>query len=217
MNESPSGGHSGELDTVRSRPGGRSARIRAAVLEATREELLERGYGALSHRAVAQRAGVDPATVYRRWPSRPGLATDALLEVAAQSVPVPDTGKLETDLQEFLELIVDALSEPGVLRLFHALSAASAEAQGDLGETLISFWSTRYAGAEEMIARAVKRGELPRGTDLHGTVEMLVAPAYFRALVTGEAMNPEFIRRSVCSTCAAAGLKPVSGRSRRKS
>ncbi len=207
MSDGEPGDRAGSIDNVRERPGGRSARIRARVLDATREELVERGYGALSHRAVARRAGVDPATVYRRWPTRPQLATDALLEIASDAVPVPDTGKLSTDLKVFLESIVAVLSEPGMLRMFHALSAASAEAEGDLGETLSNFWSSRYAGAEEMIARAVKRGELPRGTDLHATVEMLVAPAYFRALVTGEALNPEFIRRCVSATCAAAGMR----------
>ena len=73
------------LDSVQDRPGGRSERVRSAVLTAAREELLEGGWDSFSHRAIAKRAGVDPATVYRRWPTRPRLAVDALLELAGRS------------------------------------------------------------------------------------------------------------------------------------
>ncbi len=192
------------LDTVRERPGGRSARIRKLVLDATREELIAGGYGALSHRAVANRAGVDPATVYRRWPTRSRLATDALLAVAQAAVPVPDTGSVESDLERMLDGIVAALEDPTMLRLFHALSAASADAEADLSETLRAFWDARFEGAGELIARAVKRGELPSDVDAHAIIEQLVSPAYYRALVTGNPFDPEFTHRCAKSALAAA-------------
>lgn len=190
------------LDNVRSRPGGRSAKVRDQVLSAVRAELEERGYGALSHRAVARRAGVDPATVYRRWPSRPELAADALLEIARQAVPIPDTGNLDADLTEFLDALAGALSDPGLLQLFYALSAARAEAEGDLREMLHSFWASRYQGAEAMVERAIERGELPSDVDPHDVIEQLVAPSYFRALVTGETLDEEFRRRCVAAARA---------------
>ncbi|WP_280305829.1 TetR/AcrR family transcriptional regulator [Nocardia neocaledoniensis] len=52
---------------VRPRPGGRTARNRALVLDAVLAELTEHGYDALTVDAVAARAGVHRATVYRRW------------------------------------------------------------------------------------------------------------------------------------------------------
>lgn len=195
MGDQPPPTSAASLDAVRERPGGRSARIRTLVLEATRAEILAGGYGGLSHRHVAHRAGVDPATVYRRWPTRPRLAADALLEAASHAVPVPDTGNIEGDLDAFLGAIVAALSDPGMLRFFHALSAARAEAEGDLIETLREFWETRFKGAEQMVARAVRRGELPEATDPRALIERLVAPAYFRALVTGEGFDPGFAQR----------------------
>jgi len=205
MSDPPSPSPAVALDTVRERPGGRSARIRALVLDATREELVAGGYGALSRRAVAQRAGVDPATVYRRWPTRSRLATDALLEIARSVVPVPDTGNVATDLETFLDAVVAALADPRWLRLFHALSAASDEAEADLIETLRAFWEARFTGAEEMIARAVERGELPTRVDAHAMIEQLVAPAYFRALVTGQSLDAEFTQRCARHALAAAG------------
>lgn len=192
------------LDTVRARPGGRSARIRELVLDAVREELADGGYATLSHRSVARRASVDPATVYRRWPTRPLLATDALLEIARSAVPIPDSGALRTDLVAFLDAIVAALSDPRWLRLFHALSAAGSEADADLGQTLRAFWDSRFEGAAEMVSRAVARGELSVDVEGRAFVEQLVAPAYFRALVTGQRFDADFTARCVEHALAGA-------------
>ncbi|MBA2523146.1 MAG: TetR/AcrR family transcriptional regulator [Solirubrobacterales bacterium] len=185
------------IDQVRQRTGGRSARTRGAVLDAARTELLESGYAALSHRVVARRAGVDPATVYRRWPTRQRLATDALLEIARDAMQVPDTGHLNSDLEVFLREIAGALGNPKLLPLFHALSAANAETDDELLQTLRAFWEHRFTGAEALITRAIDRGDLDEGVDAHATIEQLVAPVYFRALVTGERIDEAFLHGCV--------------------
>jgi AcrR family transcriptional regulator len=174
------------------------------VLKATRVELLEGGYLALSHRAVARRAGVDPTTVYRRWPTRSRLVADALLDYAAQAVPVPDTGSLEGDLTAFLEAVVAIVGDPHSLRVIQSLVAVSADAEPDLKQTMGEFWSARLAGAEAMVTRAVRRGELRPSTDAHAVVETLVAPVYFRGLLSGAPLDPEFVRRGVRNALAVA-------------
>ena len=193
-----------QLDTVRERPGGRSARIRQAVLDATLESLLNEGYDSLSHRVVAKRAGVDPATVYRRWPTRPRLAVDALLDGAHATVRVPDTGDVAKDMRKFLDSVVAALADEKLVRVFHALSAAGSEAEGDLRQTLREFWENRFAAAEEIVTRAIERSDLPAGADPHAVIEQLIAPAYFRALVSGQPFERGFAKRTVERTLAAA-------------
>lgn len=167
------------------------------MLDAARAELLESGYAALSHGVVARRAGVDPATVYRRWPTRGRLATDALLEIARTAVTLPDTGSLAGDLDAFLGSIAAALVDPRILRLFHALSASGVESDPDLAGTLRTFWHTRFASAETLVTRAVKRGELPPAVDAHTLIEQLIAPVYFRALITGEPIDDALVERQV--------------------
>jgi len=185
------------LDRVRERPGGRSERVRSAVLSAARAELLEHGWDSFSHRATARRAGVDPATVYRRWPSRPRLAVDALLELAGRSVPVPDTGSLAEDLKAFLGSLHGTLENVGTLRLFHALSVATATDDEELRETVRAFWSARFEQGGAMIERATARGELPAGVNADRLLEQLVSPLYFRALVTGEPLDERLIEAQV--------------------
>lgn len=196
------------LDRVRERPGGRSERVRVAVLTAAREELLENGWDAFSHRATARRAGVDPATVYRRWPTRPRLAVDALLEMAGNAAPVPDTGVLREDLSRFLGSIREILHSARLLRLFHALSIATATDDEELREMVRGFWSSRFEQAGKMIERGIERGELPAGVDANRIIEQLVSPLYFRALVSGEPLEEGLIDRSIEAVVAAAPAFP---------
>ncbi len=66
------------------RPGRpRSERARQAILRAAADLLLDEGTAQVSMDAVAERAGVSKATIYRWWPSKERLALDALLEWAA--------------------------------------------------------------------------------------------------------------------------------------
>src|SRR5262249_31872929 len=93
-------------------PVGRGPKVRAAVLAATLAELAARGSAALTVDDVARRAGVHKTTVYRRWNDRESLVADALTDLAAADVPVPDTGSVETDLREHGRAVVRFLTGP---------------------------------------------------------------------------------------------------------
>ena len=81
------------------RPGRpRDARADRAILEATLELAAEFGPLGLSMDAVAERAGVSKATIYRRWSSKEALLLDAWRELAG-AIPVPDSGVLRDDLR----------------------------------------------------------------------------------------------------------------------
>src|SRR6201985_3313739 len=85
----------------RGRP--RSARAHEAILKAAAGLLLEHGLAAASMNAVAARAGVSKATIYRWWPTKETLALDALYTEWTAAAPVPkDTGSLRGDLVELL-------------------------------------------------------------------------------------------------------------------
>jgi AcrR family transcriptional regulator len=185
------------LDTVRSRRGGRSARVRHAVLAAVIDELVERGYENLSHLAVARTAGVDPATVYRRWPTRARLAVDAIVELAAEAVPIRDTGTVRGDLTALHRSVSRLLRNPRLLRLFQAVSAAAFEHDPEVTDAVRAFWRQRFDGAVVILTRAAERGEIPPQSDPRAVIEQLVAPAYFRALVTKQPLDARLTETSV--------------------
>src|SRR5689334_22276137 len=85
----------------RGRP--RSEKAHKAILAAAAELLLARGLSEVSMDAVAERAGVSKATIYRWWPTKETLALDALYaEWAAFQPDLPDTGSLRGDLLALL-------------------------------------------------------------------------------------------------------------------
>ena len=77
----------------RGRP--RSEARKQAILQAAFELLGERGLAATSMDAVAERAGVSKATIYRWWDSKELLALDALYAAWDTAGPVTrETGTL---------------------------------------------------------------------------------------------------------------------------
>jgi AcrR family transcriptional regulator len=77
----------------------RGAALEEALLEATWDELVEHGYGALTIDGVAQRAGTSRPVIYRRWPGRPELVRAAVIYALKRDpLPDPDTGTLRGDM-----------------------------------------------------------------------------------------------------------------------
>ncbi|MGW3115444.1 TetR-like C-terminal domain-containing protein [Streptomyces sp. NPDC001091] len=195
--------------SVQRRPGGRTARNRENVLRATAEVLLREGYEHLTIARVAAAAQVAETTVYRRRPSKAHLAADALSELARTGNPIPDTGTLEGDLRALLGQVVALVERPEVRRV--VLTVVSLAANDDeVVAAKAAFWEARFAGAAAIVARAVERGELAPDTDPYELIENLVAPAYFRLLVTGRPLDDRLVDRSVELVLSRQGSRAAS-------
>ena len=111
------------------RPGGRTARTRAAVLRAAISELAESGYAGTTVERIAARAGVAKTTIYRRWGGLNGLLADLMAQYAAREIPVPDTGHLDSDLRALAREIVASLQHPAIRAAFGSIVAAAIQDQ----------------------------------------------------------------------------------------
>jgi AcrR family transcriptional regulator len=180
---------------IRRRPGGRSARVRSAVLEATLDALSEHGADGLSVADVATRAGVHETSIYRRWGSRERLMIDALLSYSEHQLPIPDTGSLRQDLTVFATQLAAYLASPRGSTLLRALALATDDPS--ITEARDGFWQTRYELAKVMIERAVARDEIPDPADPRLALEILIAPLHFRTLLTSEPVDDTLLRRLV--------------------
>ncbi|MGW3769054.1 TetR/AcrR family transcriptional regulator [Actinomadura verrucosospora] len=159
----------------RPRPGGRTARTRAQVLDAVLAELGEHGYDGLTVEAVAARAGVHRATVYRRWSDVGGLLADVLDAAGDDDWSPPDTGSLEGDLAALNEEIQTAMgAEPPIMEALIAASFRSEKA----ARAQRRLWEDRYTRCEIVVTRAVRRGELPPSTDARRLLVAATAPMY---------------------------------------
>jgi AcrR family transcriptional regulator len=193
------------------RPGGRSARVRADVLEAALAELAEVGYGSLSLEGVARRAGVHKTTIYRRWGTRETLVLDAMLERGRETVPIPDTGSLREDLLAYGREIAESLkSSDEVVGTIRAIASVGDD-DSPLADASHRFWQERYELAGEMVERAISRGEVPPDTDPKTVVQAVVATIYFRLLLSREPITDHFLQ-SVAKLAGSSADRPNRGR-----
>ncbi|MFF5111698.1 TetR/AcrR family transcriptional regulator [Streptosporangium sp. NPDC000509] len=185
------------------RPGGRTARVREAVREATLAELAEKGYDQMTVEGVALRAGVHKTTVYRRWGSVEGLAADALDLAGTEPWPVPDTGTIEGDLRELTRLVLDGFADPETGPVSTAFIRASAR-DPVVARALRAFFAARHEQSALLVTRAVERGELPEDVDAADLIRTAVAPLYYRLFVSGEPVDERVADRAAAAALAAA-------------
>ncbi|MER5766697.1 TetR/AcrR family transcriptional regulator [Streptomyces sp. NPDC001985] len=186
---------------ARRRPGGRSARIRTRVLEAVRAELGDHGYDGLTVDAVAARAEVHRATVYRRWGDVGGLLADVLDAAGDDDWQPADTGSLEGDLTALNQEIQTAMTaRPSVMAALIAASFRSEKAA--LAQRRL--WEDRYARCEVIVARAVRRGELPPRTDARRLLITATAPLYHQLVILRTPHDPGLPARAAGTAALAA-------------
>ncbi|MFI6816043.1 TetR/AcrR family transcriptional regulator C-terminal ligand-binding domain-containing protein [Nonomuraea sp. NPDC050328] len=176
------------------RPGGRSARIREAVLGTTLRMLETRPLPELTVKEIATAAGVADTTIYRRWGTLSGLISAAVSEFALAENPIPDTGSLEDDLTQLLVNVAGLIERPSVRRIFRVTMALDNE---DAADARRHFWETRFAAGATIIDRAIERGEILPLTDPIEVIEALVGTAYVRAFLLERPMTDAVVRESV--------------------
>jgi AcrR family transcriptional regulator len=154
-----------------------------AIESAYFEELARVGYGRLSIDAVAKRAAVGKAAVYRRWRSKVDMTVALVSRFAVAAIDVPDTGTLLGDIRQYLDNGRAALSHPLARTIIPDMLAEATrnpEMADVLGELVRE---PRRAKAAELFDRAVRRGELPGGTDVGLAMDLLAGPLYWRMSV----------------------------------
>jgi AcrR family transcriptional regulator len=185
------------------RPGGRTARTRAAVLQAVISELAENGYAGTTVERIAERAGVAKTTIYRRWGRLTGLLADLMAQYAAQEIPVPDTGHLDSDLRALAREIVASLQDPAIRAAFGSVVAAAIQDQA-AREVLSRFIAARTATMTAIMQRASQRGELPDSTDAGEVLQIVTAQIYYRLFIVGEQPSHGIADRAAATAAAAA-------------
>lgn len=178
------------------RPGGRSARVVAAVLEATRAELARVGLGALSVERVAEIAGVAKTTVYRRWPRKSDLVRDALIDRIERTAKLPpDEGTLLDQLTRFAHARAVAMSKPDgqvTLRMLY-----SENQNPEVQELLRSMRTVKLSLPLELFQRAEARKEIPRGADVELAWHMIMGSLHHRVVLMGDKQSRSSIRQLV--------------------
>jgi AcrR family transcriptional regulator len=169
----------------------RSERAHRAILQAANELLESEGFAAVSVEAIAERAGVSKATIYRRWPNRAAVVMDGFLSTVSSEVPFPHTGHAREDIRIHMRRLAEAFSG----KIGRTVAALMAEGQSDpeLAGALRSRWLlVRRAEAREILELGIERGELRVDLDPEVAVDVLYGPIYYRMLVGHAPLDDDF-------------------------
>lgn len=188
----------------RGRP--RNESCSAAILSATLELVAEVGIAGLTMDAVAVRAGVGKATIYRRWSSKEALMLDAWMSCVTTPA-IPDTGSVQADVVELFQRLDQPLNDEALQRVYPQMIAA-AKVNPEVAEAYHVFLAERRRPMRIVLERAIARGELHPGTDVELVSDLLIAPVVYRWLVTDGVVDDAIIA-SVVDT-VLAGLQATT-------
>ena len=161
------------------RPGGRSARTKAAAFEAAATLVAEQGHEAIAMTDIAARAGVAATSLYRRWGDVRALLSEVAAARLMTDLALPDTGSLKSDLRAWARRMAAGLRAPGGSLLLRTMVATgSPPGPGDMER--VAALRPRLRQIATMLDRAAARGEA--APPLMDVVDHLLAPLYMRAL-----------------------------------
>jgi AcrR family transcriptional regulator len=166
------------LRRPRGRP--RSEKARLAILAAAGDLMLSGGLAAATMDAIAARAGVGKATIYKWWPSRGAVALDGFLDRVSGTLAIPEGLPTSEALTWQLGALITLLRDTTAGPLMRALVAA-AQSDPDIARSLRERWlAPRRAVALEVLRSGIERGEIRPETDLEAALDELYAPVYYR-------------------------------------
>ena len=191
------------MNVRRGRP--RNEACTGEILEAALQLVADVGIAALTMDAVAAKAGVGKATIYRRWSSKEALMLDAWMSCVRSPV-VPDTGTLQGDLESFLGGLGQPLTDRELQRVFPQMIAA-AKVNPEVADAYRAFVAQRRAPLQMVLQRAVMRGEIDPGADLEVVQDLLIAPLMYRWVVTDAPIDEHVVRQIISTVTAGVAVR----------
>lgn len=177
--------------------------VTVAIESAAFAELAQAGYARMSMEAVAKRAGVGKAAIYRRWPSKEHMIIALVSKHATRAAEVVSTGSLHDDVLAFLSATRLALEHPWVAPIILDLASEAAR-NPQLAQALrTTIAEPRRGRVAELLLLAIHRGELAPDVDADLALDFLAGPLAVRILVTRMSTGTEYLEQLTNWTMAA--------------
>jgi AcrR family transcriptional regulator len=192
----------------------RDERVDKAIAQAALELMADHGIADLRMDAVAERAGVGKAAIYRRFRSKDDLVA-AVVGRLVSEIAIPDTGSTAGELRvlmdEAVALYRDTLAGP----LMPALVEAMRRDEGLRGLIREGFLTGRRAALAEVLRRGVDRGDLDPELDIELALDLLGGPLFYRLLITGGPLD-ERLAAGVVDLILKGYARPRKARARQR-
>jgi AcrR family transcriptional regulator len=190
----------------------RSVESECAILAATLHLLKQKPLREITIEAIAQKAGVGKATIYKWWPSKAYVALDAVLGHMKATVAAPDTGSAKQDFTEQLKSLVRFYnSRVGqIFKQFIAEGQCDPEFSKLFRERVLA---PRREVARAMWQRGVDRGEITSDLECEIVLDMVYGPSIFRLLAGHGPLNDQLAETMIAALFGGIGrpLAPLAG------
>lgn len=187
------------------RPGGRTADVTHRINDAVIQLLVEGGLDACTFQNVAERAGIERSTLYRRNPDRLPTIVDALVDHVGQLLPIANKGSFRSNLHALLVNVRDLLAGP----LGPPLLGVAAALQGGVSPGLLEkAWANRLLQLAPIFDMAIGSGELPPDVDRDLLLASATGPLFFHALIIGRPADDKALQSIVDLVCDRFQTKP---------
>lgn len=170
----------------------RDSKREDAIAEAAITVIQDVGYERCTIEAIANKAGVSKATIYRRWKNKQEVIANAMARHAFSQTPCIDTGNLRDDLVELLLAKVKVLKGPDGAVIASVMSAAKMDPE--LAKAIPHSVRDGESEVHEVILeRAIKRGEISPNANLELLAEITPAIMTYRIFMSQQSVNRKFI------------------------
>jgi AcrR family transcriptional regulator len=177
------------------RPGRpRSEQAEHAIIEATLELFAEQGFEGVCVEAVAARAGVGKATIYRRWPNKEELLLAAFGSLKSP-FPEPKGVSVRDDLLAMVQVMCADKADPRKARRYALLLGEGEKYPRLMARYKETVVQPRREAMRAVIRRGVETGELRPDTDVE--IAMLTLTGAIMAQEKDGTLDADFAVRLV--------------------
>jgi len=173
----------------------RDPHVDEAIRRAALDLLIEEGFARMSMEAVATRAGVGKAAIYRRWDSKTALVVEAVHDRVVCGVDWPRTGDIRADLEVIFTQMMRSMT--GVEGELMAAVVSEMARNAELATAFFDqFVASRRAELRDRIRAAMDEGQLPPG-DVEMLSEVGFAIIRHRRLFSNSPLTDDLPKRIV--------------------
>lgn len=181
------------LPTANRRPGRpRSEKARKAVIQSTLALLKRGGFNELTMEAVAARAGVSKATIYRWWPNKAELVIDSFVSAVEEELRFPTAGPVLASIHAQMRRWVPIFQSP--LGQIVATVIGAGQSDPEILQAFRNHWvEPRRIEARRLLRLAMKQGEIRPDLDPDDLLDLLYGPLYLRLLIKHAPLTERFV------------------------
>jgi len=154
-------------------------------------QLLSRGYTALTISDVATESGVSKATIYRRWNSKSSLVVDALKSLPG--LQVPSTGRLKSDIKHLVTQVIAVNSKTNLFAVLQILTGEMFNNK-KLEKVMHPYLNDRMTPVKSIIQEAIERGVISKETNIEASIYAVIGPLIAMSFFKQNTINESLIR-----------------------